>query len=80
MTKLTVEIVRKVIAGNPKVDQEIDLYEPGKAIVCTAPGWMYYDYTATYGFILNDCEWDEPDNITHLKYILDSIIPNPDEQ
>ena len=79
MTKLTVELVRKAIAGNPKVDQEIDLYEPGKAIVCTTHGWMFYDGTMTYGFILDDCDYDEPDTVKHVKYMLERIIPNPDE-
>ena len=80
MTKLTVALVRKAIAGNPKVDQEIDLCEPGKAIVCTAHGWMYYDCSGTYGFILDDCDWDEPDTVEHVKYILGTIVPNPNEQ
>jgi hypothetical protein len=80
MTKLTVALVRKHIAGNPKVDQVIDLDEPGKAIVCTAYGWMYYDCSGTYGFMIDGCDYDQPDNIGHLKYILSTIVPNPDEQ
>ena len=80
MTKITVDIVRKLIADNPKVDQKIDLDEPGKAIVCTAYGWMYYDGSGTYGFNLDDCDYDKPDTIGHVKYILSTIEANPDEQ
>jgi len=80
MTKLTAALIQKAIAGNPKVDQVIDFYEPGKAIVCTAYGWMYYDTTGTYGFILDDCDYDEPDTLDHVEYILGTILPNPDER
>jgi hypothetical protein len=79
MTKLTVELVRKAIAGNPKIDQEIDLEEPGKAIVCTTHGWMYYDGTATWGFNLKNCQYDEPDTVSYLKEQIKMIQPNPDE-
>jgi hypothetical protein len=80
MTKLTVALARKAIRWNRKVDQKIDLDEAGKAIVCTAYGWMYYDTSGTYGFNLADCDYDKPDNIGYLKYILNTIEPNPDEQ
>lgn len=79
MTKLTVELVRKAIAGNPKVDQEIDLEEPGKAIVCTAHGWMFYDGTMTWGFNLKGNKYDEPDTLAYLQEQIKMIEPNFDE-
>ena len=80
MTKITVDIVRKLIADNPKVDQEIDLYEPGKAIVCTAHGWMFYDGSGTYGFNLDFFSSRRRHTRCHVKYILSTIEANPDEQ
>ena len=79
MTQLTVDRVRKAIAGNPKIDQKIDLDEPDVAIVCTAYGWMFNDGSGTMCFYLKGHQYDEPDNMTFLKEQLSWIKPNPDE-
>lgn len=79
MADLTLSIIRKVIAGDARIDQNIDLDEPGKAIVCLNPGWMFYDGTATWGFNLKGCKYDEPDTLAYLAERISLIEPNPDE-
>lgn len=79
MTMLTVDRIRKAIAGNPKVDQSIDLDEPNVAILCTTYGWMFNDGSSTISVYLKGHEYDEPDNMTYLKEQLSWIKPNPEE-
>lgn len=39
--KLTLAHIKKEVARNPRLAPEVDLDEPGKAIVYTAEGWTW---------------------------------------
>jgi hypothetical protein len=72
MTKLTLAHIKKVVAADPRLDKQIDLDEPGKAIVYTADGWtwdpMDGDRTVE-GFLINDenCDNDPQDTLGYFK-------------
>lgn len=78
MTKLTVDAIRKAIKGNARIEQELDLDEPGKVIVHTADGWTWnaLDGNRTVeGFNLRGNDWEEPDTLAYLKAQIAGIEP-----
>ena len=61
MTKLTLAHIKKAVAADPRLDKQIDLEEPGKAIVYTADGWTWepMDGNRTVeGFLISDDNGD----------------------
>lgn len=75
MTKLTLQHIRKAVAADPRLDKQIDLDEPGKAIVYTADGWtwdpMDGDRTVE-GFLISDDNADNDPRDT-LRYFKDTV-------
>lgn len=79
MTQLTATVIRKVIKGDHRIEQVIDLDEPGKAIVYTTDGWTWnaLDGNRTVeGFNLRGNDWETPDTLSYLKNQIAGIEPS----
>ena len=78
MTKLTVQIIRKAIKNDNRIDQNIDLDEFGKAIVYLNEGYTFDPLDgnrSVEGFILSNNYSEKPDTISYLKQVLNNIEP-----
>jgi len=78
--RLTLAYIKKAIANDPRFDQDIDLDEYGKAIVCTAPGYTWYAADgdlATMGFIISkhNADGDEQDTVAYWKERVSFVEP-----
>jgi hypothetical protein len=72
MTKLTLARLRAEIAKDPRIAADIDLEEPGKAIVYTADGftWDWNDGNRTVeGFLISpdNCDNDQQDTLAYFR-------------
>ena len=72
MTYLTLTHIKKAIAANPRLAKEIDLEEPGKAIIYTADGWTWCaaDGNRTVeGFLISaaNCDADSQDTVGYFR-------------
>jgi hypothetical protein len=76
MTKLTPTLVKKIIAGNEKIDQQVDYDEPDKAIIYLNEGWTWCandGNRSVEGFILSGNRWEDADPISYLKERIKAI-------
>lgn len=72
MTKFTFARLRAEIAKDSRIEGDIDLEEPGKAIVYTADGWTWepMDGNRTVeGFLISadNCDNDPQDTIAYFR-------------
>ena len=72
MTKLTLKHIRAAAAADPRLSPDIDLDEPGKAIVYTVDGWTWapHDGNRTVeGFLISadNCDGDPQDTLGYFK-------------
>lgn len=78
MTKLTLNHIRRAVTADSRLEKEIDLDEPGKAIVYTADGytWNPLDGNRTVeGFLISDnnADGDPRDTLEYFKAQVSSI-------
>ena len=69
---LTLTRLRAEIAKDPRIEAEVDLDEPGKAIVYTADGWTWepMDGNRTVeGFLISadNCDGDRQDTLAYFR-------------
>ena len=76
--KLTLEHIKRAARYDHRLADEIDLDEPGKAIIYTADGWTWSaaDGNRTVeGFVYNDNGLDERDTLSYFRGRLAMIEP-----
>jgi hypothetical protein len=72
MTKLTLNHIRRAISLDPRLEKDIDLDEPGKAILYTKEGWTWEarDGNRTVeGFLIaeDNCDGDPQDTLVWFR-------------
>jgi hypothetical protein len=70
MVKLTLQMIQRAIALDPRIEKDIELDEPGKAILYTKDGWTWCARDGNRhveGFVYSDDGLDERDTLTYFR-------------
>ena len=76
MTKLTLAHIKKAVAADPRIENDFDLDEAGKAILYTVDGWSWEPYDGNRhveGFVYSDICCEPRDTLGYFRERLSMI-------